>query len=59
MAKQERERRRQAQRAHWHHFWAGSETRDDRHLRLHWVSPIRVNAELPGEVMTVVRPADP
>lgn len=46
-------------RAHWHHFWAGSETRDDRHLRLHWVSPIRVNAELPDELMTVVRPADP
>ena len=46
-------------RAHWHHFWAGSESRDDRHLRLHWVSPIRVNTDLPAELMTVVRPADP
>jgi len=44
-------------RAHWHHFWAGSESRQDRHLRLRWVSPIRVNAGLSEELLTVVRPA--
>ncbi len=44
-------------RAHWHHFWAGSETRQDRHLRLHWVFPIKVNAQLTEELLTVVRPA--
>lgn len=45
-------------RAHWHHFWAGSEQRQDRHLKLRWVSPIRVNAELSDDMLTVVRPAD-
>jgi hypothetical protein len=44
-------------RAHWHHFWAGSESRQDGHLRLRWVSPIRVNADLSEERLTVVRPA--
>lgn len=44
-------------RAHWHHFWAGSESREDRHLRLRWVSPVRVNADLSEEMLTVVRPA--
>lgn len=44
-------------RAHWHHFWAGSQSREDRHRRLHWVSPIRVNADLSEEMLTVVRPA--
>jgi len=43
--------------AHWHHFWAGSEARQDRHLRLRWVSAIKVNAELSDELLTVVRPA--
>jgi hypothetical protein len=44
-------------RAHWHHFWAGSEARQDRHLRLLWVFPIKVNAQLSDELLTVVRPA--
>ena len=30
----------------------------DRHLKLRWVSPIRVNAELSDDLLTVVRPAD-
>jgi hypothetical protein len=44
-------------RAHWHHYWAGSEARQNRHLKLHWVAPISVNADLRDELLTVVRPA--
>ena len=44
-------------RAHWHHYWAGSEARQNRHLKLRWVAPISVNADLREELVTVVRPS--
>lgn len=44
-------------RAHWHHYWCGSELRGDRRLELRWVPPVPVNAELTDEFLTVVRPA--
>lgn len=43
-------------RAHWHHYWAGSEARQNRHLKLHWIPPVSVNADLRDELVTVVRP---
>lgn len=31
-------------RAHWHHYWVGSEQRGDRHLELRWIPPTPVGA---------------
>ncbi|MGH3452274.1 MAG: hypothetical protein ACRDQW_16450, partial [Haloechinothrix sp.] len=44
-------------RAHWHHYWCGSDTHGDRHLELRWVPPVPVNADLSDKMLTVVRPA--
>lgn len=44
-------------RSHWHHYWCGSEGRGDRRLELRWIPPVPVNADLSGELLTVVRPA--
>ena len=32
-------------RAHWHHYWVGSEKRGDRRLELKWLPPIPVGKE--------------
>ena len=29
-------------RAHWHHYWVGSERRGDRHVGLRWMPPVQV-----------------
>lgn len=34
-----------ARRAHWHHYWIGSERRGDRRLELRWLPPIPVGKE--------------
>ncbi|MGN0242382.1 MAG: hypothetical protein ACI4CS_11890, partial [Candidatus Weimeria sp.] len=33
-------------RAHWHHYWKGSESAGDRRLALEWVEPVIVHKEL-------------
>lgn len=32
-------------RAHWHHYWIGSERRGDKRLELRWLPPIPVGKE--------------
>jgi len=32
-------------RAHWHHYWVGSEKRGDKRLELRWLPPIPVGKE--------------
>jgi len=42
-------------RAHWHHFWAGSQN-GERHLILHWLPPIPVRINIEDELPVVIRP---
>lgn len=35
-------------RAHWHHYWVGSERRGDRHLELRWIPPVQVGGAAPA-----------
>ena len=35
-------------RAHWHHYWVGSERRGDRHLELRWIPPVQVGGATPA-----------
>lgn len=45
-------------RAHWHHYWAGSESRGDRHLELRWIPPVQVGGTSPSPKVISIKKMD-
>lgn len=45
-------------RAHWHHYWAGSERTADRRLVLKWLPPIPVGTFDGADIPVVIRPVE-
>lgn len=44
-------------RAHWHHYWVGSESRGDRHLELRWIPPVQVGGAVPAPKVINIKEA--
>ena len=42
-------------RGHWHHFWVGSKTGDDRKLVIKWIKPIAVKGGIIDKKPTLVK----
>jgi hypothetical protein len=45
-------------RAHWHHYWVGSERTADRRLVLKWLPPIPVGTFDGADIPVVIRPVE-